>query len=154
MFAFSLFTQSADAFSPFIFVYLLCTVVVMAAFIFQIDLVTEFRAYDFIHSLTNQIKYFQQFQHINVGLLLIVGALVSDTLPPFLFCFFGKMATDCYGKLANSFYEANWYELPVELQKYFVVMIQVSQQPIYYHGFNVILDLETFSKVQFGQDFE
>lgn len=36
----SLFKLSADAYSPFVFVHLICTVIVMAAFVFKLDLVS------------------------------------------------------------------------------------------------------------------
>lgn len=66
----------------------------------------------------------------------------------FLCCFYGKLATESYAKMANSLFESNWSDLPNDLQKYFVLMIGNAQQPLYYHGFTmVILELETFCKV-------
>lgn len=66
----------------------------------------------------------------------------------FLYCFFGKLAIDSFARMADSLFEANWQDLPINLQKYFILMIANSQKPIYYHGFGVaILNLETFCKV-------
>lgn len=50
--------------------------------------------------------------------------------------------------MADRLYEANWRELSVDLQKYFVVMLGNAQRPVFYDGFGIaILNLETFSKV-------
>lgn len=50
--------------------------------------------------------------------------------------------------MADTLYEASWPDLPIELQKYFIVMIGNAQQPLYYHGFGMaILNLQTFTKV-------
>lgn len=50
--------------------------------------------------------------------------------------------------MADILYETNWHELPIELQKYFVYMIQSAQHPYYYHGSGVaILNLQTFTDV-------
>lgn len=51
--------------------------------------------------------------------------------------------------MADLLFESEWQCLPVNLQKYVIVMIADMQRPVYYHGFEVaILDLETFSKVK------
>lgn len=90
----------------------------------------------------------KQFQHIDVGILFIMGVAVSDALSPFLFCLFGKLATNCYEKMSDSIFESNWCVLPVRLQKCFIVVIGIGQRPIYYHGFDVmVLNLETFTAV-------
>lgn len=59
------------------------------------------------------------------------------------------MATDNFEKMADCLYESNWPDLPIHLQKYFILMIENTQRPIFYHGFNMIkLNLETFGKVR------
>lgn len=50
--------------------------------------------------------------------------------------------------MADCVYEMNWQKLPLQLQKYIIVMIENMQKPLYYHGFNIIkLELNTFIKV-------
>lgn len=64
----------------------------------------------------------------------------------FIFCYFGRLATDSFEKMSNCLYECNWLELKANHQKYFVVMIANAQIPMYYHGFEVaVLNLETFT---------
>lgn len=79
--------------------------------------------------------------------MLLALTVASSNL--FVYCFFGKMATESFEKMANSFYESNWTKLSVESQAYFLVMITNAQRPIHYHGFGMaVLNLETFCKVR------
>lgn len=50
--------------------------------------------------------------------------------------------------MANLIFESNWHLLPVETQKFYILMIASAQKPLYYHGSHIInLGLETFTKV-------
>lgn len=58
------------------------------------------------------------------------------------------MATESYEQMADRLFESKWPDLPVYLQKYFIVMIANTQKPIYYHGFGVAnMKMETFCGV-------
>lgn len=66
----------------------------------------------------------------------------------FAYCYFGKLATDNFTKMADCLYESKWYESSIKAQKCFVLMIQNMQKPLYYHGFGIaILNLKTFTDV-------
>lgn len=87
-------------------------------------------------------------KHLDFGLLNVIFALPVGTTILFVYCFFGKMATHSYEKMADRLYDCNWRELSPALQKYFVIIIQNAQRPIHYHGFGVaILSLGTFTTV-------
>lgn len=74
---------------------------------------------------------------------------------PVLYSFYGTLAIRSYEKMADRVYEIDWPELPVELQKYFILIIGNVQKPIHYHGFGVvILNMETLSKVCVSDDME
>lgn len=65
-----------------------------------------------------------------------------------LYCHHGKVATDSFGKMAYCLFDYNWYELPVEFQKYFIMMIGNAHRPVYYTGSGVsTLNMETCTKV-------
>lgn len=50
-------------------------------------------------------------------------------------------------EMAGTLYDCNWYDLPLDLQKYFIMMIANAQTPVHYHGYGIItLNLETFCK--------
>lgn len=66
----------------------------------------------------------------------------------FLFCCFGRLLTEKYERMPDCLYESKWNELPIELQKFYVIIIGVSQRPLFYHGFGMIyLNLQTFTQV-------
>lgn len=79
--------------------------------------------------------------------MLLMITVVSTSLL-FFYCYFGKIATDSLEGMADCLFESNWHELPIELQKYFLIMIGNAQRKLHYHGFGIVrLDLEAFSKV-------
>lgn len=87
-------------------------------------------------------------KHLNYDLCLILFSVVVGFINLFLYCYFGKMATDSFEQMAVCLYECNWQDYPIDLQKYFILMLQNMQQPLWYHAYNVaILNLETFTKV-------
>lgn len=76
-------------------------------------------------------------------------AIIDGVSDLYLYCYFGKLATDSHTKMAECLYETNWPDLPVPLQKYFILMISNIQKPLYYHGFGIaVLDLEAFTQVR------
>lgn len=58
------------------------------------------------------------------------------------------MATQSFEGMSDALYESNWPEIPVRLQKYFIIMVGNTQKPVFYDGFGVaVLNLETFTNV-------
>lgn len=71
----------------------------------------------------------------------------------FMYCYFGMMATESFRNMAECLFESNWLELPIDLQKAILLMIQNIQKPIYYHGFGLsILNLQTFVNVNINEN--
>lgn len=71
----------------------------------------------------------------------------------FLYCYFGQVAGDCYDRMDITFYKSNWLNIPIELQKYFVIMIGNAQIPLNYHGFGIaFLNLNTYLRVRLNQN--
>lgn len=92
----------------------------------------------------------QQIHHIDSKVLvnLMVALFGISTL--FIYCFFGLLATESFDKMGGHLYnDLNWYKLPIEIQRYLVIMIADMQNSIYYHGFRYVpLDLRTFINVR------
>lgn len=95
------------------------------------------------------IYTFQQVQHANSGLGLVVIAVIVSAANLFIYCYFGKIATESFEKMSDCLYESNWQAFPVGLQKYIQLMIQNAQKSVFYHGFGMVnLDLMTFTEVK------
>lgn len=93
-------------------------------------------------------RLFQQLEHVDSEVFIILLVSFTAMFNLFMFCLFGKLATDGYEKMGDCLYESNWRKLPIQMQDFLVLMIGNSQRRIYYRGFGFItLDLETFSKV-------
>lgn len=72
----------------------------------------------------------------------------------FFYCYFGKLATISFEKMADSVFEMNWEELPIGIQKYFILIIANMQKTMYYFGGGiVILDLSTFVNVRLFEKY-
>lgn len=76
-----------------------------------------------------------------------MGASIG-MLSMFIYCYFGKLATESFEKMSDCVYDLDWYKLSLSLQKYVVIMIANMQKTLYYHGFEVVvLNLNTFLRV-------
>lgn len=84
---------------------------------------------------------------------ILVIALFACAIDPFLYCYFGKMTTDCYANMADRLFESKWQQLSLDIQKYFILMIGNMHKPAYYHGSGIlILNLETFRNVSITEN--
>lgn len=87
-------------------------------------------------------------KHIDYSISTILYAALVSTSNIYAGCYFGEMSIQSYVKMADGFMTCSWYELPADLQKYFILMIMNAQRPIHNHGFNlIVLNLETFLDV-------
>lgn len=93
--------------------------------------------------------FHQHMKHPKFDIVSFCGAVPAATSILFLYCYFGKLATESFKKMAECLCECNWYDLSPEHQKYYIIMIQSAQQPLQYRGFGIAaLDLETFTTVR------
>lgn len=67
---------------------------------------------------------------------------------PSLFCYYADVATTRLSSIAYYAYETTWNDYPLELQKYMILIIARSQEPVYYTGFNFVnCTLQALGKV-------
>lgn len=85
---------------------------------------------------------------LNLFLMVVVVGLAMSNL--YIYCRFGKEATDYYLRYGDEIYKLQWIDMLDEnLKKIVLLIIQNAQRPLNYHGFNCIyLNLETFAKVR------
>lgn len=144
------FFETAQVYSVFVLVQMICTMVYMACIVYQLDLVfLSFKNYPFICNYLWIIYTFQQLKRPDFTIIITMVALVVGTMNLFIYCYFGKLATESFENMPHLLYNYNWQDIPVELQRHFVIIIQAMQKQIFYHGFGIaVLNLQTFTSVK------
>lgn len=86
---------------------------------------------------------------VGFEICMLLFAIFDGTLCLFLYCYFGKLATDSFVNMADCLYESRWQNLSIDLQKYLVIMMANAQAKYHFHGFKIaVLNLDTFRKVK------
>lgn len=88
----------------------------------------------FDHLLFQQLSY-----SVNINLAIMRNL--------FLYCFLGKLATESFIQMSDFVHQCNWLDLPIDLKKYFIRMMENTQRPLYHEYGIAVLNLETFLKV-------
>ena len=69
----------------------------------------------------------------------------------FVHCLLGKLVTDGFNRLPHHLFHTKWYDTPIAMQKYFILLLANTQRPLFFYGFKIDkLDLETFTSVSRG----
>lgn len=67
---------------------------------------------------------------------------------PYLFCHFANLTTDRTMAIGTAVYGLNWFDYPVKMRKYFILLIARSQQRIVFTGLHLFpCTLEVFGQV-------
>lgn len=67
----------------------------------------------------------------------------------YLYCHFGSVITESFSKCGDLVYESHWLELPINLQRFSIMMIQNSHLELAFKGFDMVeLNLESFTNVR------
>lgn len=91
----------------------------------------------------------QQVQQHSFDVFMAIWTLLIGMVSILIYCYLGKISTESYEEMSDCVYKMKWYVLPIELQKFFILMIANMEKSLQYHGFGVIdLNLETFTKVR------
>lgn len=96
------------------------------------------------------ISIFQAFQdiHLSPDPFIFAYSLCTSVMGLFAYAYFGTYATTVFSKHADYLFESEWCELPVQLQKFILLMIFNSQRSQCYKGNGLfLLDLPFFKKV-------
>lgn len=75
---------------------------------------------------------------------------ICSLIRPSLFCYYATVATDRLSSVANKVYDTTWYEYPLKLQQFTILIIARSQDEVNFTGFNDAhfrCTLEIFAKV-------
>lgn len=75
-------------------------------------------------------------------------AIVCSFLWPILFCYFANSVTDRVSAISYTVYDMNWYDQPVKMQKYVILMIARTHERIRFSGLGLIAcSIEVFGEV-------
>lgn len=136
------FLETAEIYRPYILVQLVSFVIALACATFELHLVVIFHLicllkFDSFVVLKLNFKFrsffhpFQLFKHPSFDVVILVSISLMGLLNIFLYCYFGKLATESFEKISNCLYESNWRKLPIKQQKYVLLMMVNAQQPLY-----------------------
>lgn len=68
---------------------------------------------------------------------------------PFLHCHYATLITEQIEDVGFSAYDSNWFDLPMDIQKYIILIIMRSQEELYFTGLGMIYcTVETLGKVR------
>lgn len=91
----------------------------------------------------------QQLTHIDFELGILVMTALVGISNLFIYCYFGKIATDSFRSMSDCLYQCDWPDLPTTWQKHYIILIGNAQIPLNYNGLGLaILNLETFVQVK------
>lgn len=83
-----------------------------------------------------------------VSLIFLILSNANSLFWPFLMCFFANRTTDEIANTGYTAFESDWYDYPVDVQKYLVLIIARSQKPAFFDGLYFIdCTLESFGNV-------
>lgn len=87
-------------------------------------------------------------KHPNLNFYMILMSLLVSGANLYLYCYYGDRSTRNFDQMAHVIFQSNWNERPVEIQKFFKMMIANAQRPLFYHGLYIFhLNLETYLKL-------
>lgn len=81
-------------------------------------------------------------------LLYSLICMICAFVWPFFFCLFATSVSERISYTGHVMYNSNWYYLPLKQQKYVILIVNRSQDIVYFTGVNLIRTLETFAKVR------
>lgn len=74
--------------------------------------------------------------------------ILCSLMWPSIFCYFADWTTERISKMGDTVYGFNWFDQPVKMQKFMILMIARSQERIYFSGLGLVTcSLEAFGKV-------
>lgn len=74
--------------------------------------------------------------------------MICSLIWPSFFCYFSTLAIERVSTINHTIKGLNWFDQPVELQKYIILMVLRSQERMYFSGLGLITcSLEVFGKV-------
>lgn len=94
------------------------------------------------------LNLFQHSDYLSFDVCSYLLMIFISILSVYVYCYFGKMSTDCFEQLVDCIYTANWLGQNSNSRKILILIMTNAQQPLYYHGFHIIIiNMATFTQV-------
>lgn len=85
---------------------------------------------------------------MNLTLFLCIMGILTSGSNLFLYYYFGHTVTDCYADISDDVFNSDWFKQSLDVQKYFLMIIQNAQHLNYFDGFGLTyLTLNNYCKV-------
>lgn len=92
---------------------------------------------------------FQELKKVGIKLFFCIGCISIGLLWPFILCNSAASATIEVANIGNSACYSKYYEYPLKMRKYLILIMVRSQSPVYFTGLKLIrCTLEVFMKVR------
>lgn len=142
-----IFKMIVDIESGIIFSLLPVNVITISAAMYTMEHVRELNCSFFsILKIYMLFEFQSNFDPITLSMNII--GIVCTLIWPTCFSYFANLATDRVLKNGDIAYALNWYDHPIELQKYVILMIARSHERNVFTGYGLILcSLEAYGKV-------
>lgn len=74
---------------------------------------------------------------MDIGVILF--ATIESLSNLYVYCYFGDYTSSSFEMYPQYLFEMRWYQLPIEFQRYLVLMIANGQLPLQYDGFRLVI---------------
>lgn len=102
---------------------------------------------DNVPKTNKNVNYFQSEFDPAIFATDVISIICSLIWPSF-FCYFANSATDRVSSVGNTVYGLSWFDQPVQMQKYVILMVARSQERVQFSGLGLIsCSMEAFGKV-------
>lgn len=90
---------------------------------------------------------------MDIRIFIVLLSMVVNAGNVFLCCFVGSATKEIFWRYGDISYGSVWYQFPIRLQKYVLLIIVDAQRPRVFSGLGIIeLNLIAFGKVLFFRE--
>lgn len=100
----------------------------------------------------------QELTRLDIDMFMVLVIAMTNAFWLYYHCLLGKLVSDRFNQLPDHLFHSKWYELSNGLRKFYILMIQNAQQPLFFDGLGIYtLNLESFSivgRIEMTRSFE
>lgn len=102
-----------------------------------------------IFRFINLLFFPQELDYIGIAAIEAIFCMFASGFWVFIYCLYATHMTTTLLSLGTVTFQSKWYNYPIKLRPYLILMIRRSQKSFYFNGFKIIrCDLESFATVR------